>query len=126
MTTLEDGQFAWNWAHQAAGERGADCQLEEHFMASSRSGGGLDEFERQLTELEKFAGRRVTSLGMYSTADDRGLDDYFILKAYLLPLPGSANPALSTIAAFDLDKQDELRALGMQLALRRGIPLQES
>jgi hypothetical protein len=124
--TLGDGEFAWNWAHKAAGERGTESRMEEHFMASARSGAGIEEFERQLADLEQFSGRRVTSLGLYSTADDRGLDDYFILKAYLLPLPGATNPALSTIAAFDLDRQEELRALATQLAAGRGIPVQES
>ncbi|MEO8131228.1 MAG: hypothetical protein ABI822_29295, partial [Bryobacteraceae bacterium] len=108
--SLADGEFAWNWARQAAAERGADCQLEEHFMAARRKEDSLQEFERQLTELEKFSGRKVTSLGLYSTSDDRGQDDSFILKAYLAALPGASNPGLSSIAAFDLSQQEELRS----------------
>ena len=125
--TLSDGEFAWKWAHQAACERLAECQMEEHFMAATRTSNSLEEFERQLTELEQFTGRPVVSLGLYSTGDDdRGLPEYFILKAYLRPLPGATHPALSTIAAFELKQQDELRALATQLAARRGIPVHES
>ena len=35
--TLSDGEFAWTWAHRAASERGAECQIEEHFMAATRN-----------------------------------------------------------------------------------------
>ena len=60
------------------------------------------------------------------TSGDRGLTEYFFLKAYLPPLPGATAPALSTLAAFDLNQQEELRALAAQLAARCGIPVQES
>ena len=45
---------------------------------------------------------------------------------HLPPLPGATAPALSTLAAFDLNQQEELRALAAQLAARCGIPVQES
>src|SRR4051794_10969234 len=50
--TLADGLFAWTWAHGASAERGAECQLEEHFMAARRKDTSIGEFERQLAELE--------------------------------------------------------------------------
>jgi len=124
--TLADGEFAWTWAHQAAKERGAECQLEEHFMAAARSGNTVEEFDRQLAKLEKFTRRKVTSLGLYATSEERGLDEFFILKAYVSPLPGAMHPGLCSIAAFDLSRREELRSLASQLAARRQITVFES
>lgn len=63
--TLSDGEFAWTWAHRAAGERGAECQMEERFMTATRNNSSSSKkFKRQLAELEQFTGRPMHVAGI--------------------------------------------------------------